>query len=46
MAIAGPTPGWVTKTHKRFIAKDRRLLKELEDAIGGSEKTSAYLPRS
>ena len=46
MAITGPSPGWVTKTHKRFISKDRHLLKQLEDAIRGSEKTSTYRPKS
>ncbi|KAF5327197.1 hypothetical protein D9619_004708 [Psilocybe cf. subviscida] len=32
-ASAGPTPGWVTKTHKRHISKDRALLKQLEGAL-------------
>lgn len=27
----GPKPGWTTKTHKRYISKDRALLKQLED---------------
>jgi hypothetical protein len=39
-AIAGPAPGWKTKTHKRYISKDRTLLKELEEALQGSERTS------
>lgn len=43
MAIAGPAPGWKTKTHKRFISKDRELLKQLEDASRGSEQKSAYV---
>jgi hypothetical protein len=38
--IAGPAPGWKTKTHKRYISKDRTLLKELEEALQGSERTS------
>jgi hypothetical protein len=46
MAIAGPTPGWKTKTHKRFVSKDRLLLKQLEEALLGSEKTSAYTDHS
>ncbi|KAH9481785.1 Protein DENND6B [Psilocybe cubensis] len=29
-APAGPPPGWTTKTHKRYISKDRALLKKLE----------------
>jgi len=37
--IAGPAPGWKTKTHKRYISKDRTLLKELEEALQGSERT-------
>jgi hypothetical protein len=40
MVIAGPVPGWKTKTHKRYISKDRSLLKELEEALRGSERTS------
>jgi len=39
MAIAGPVPGWKTKTHKRFISKDRLLLKQLEEAQKGSEQS-------
>jgi len=39
MAIVGPVPGWKTKTHKRYILKDRSLLKELEEALEGSERT-------
>ena len=31
--IAGPAPGWQTKTHNRYISKDRDLLKQLEHAI-------------
>ncbi|KAI0067175.1 DUF1630-domain-containing protein [Artomyces pyxidatus] len=33
--IVGPLPGWQTKTHKRFISKDRPLLQRLEDAFRG-----------
>src|ERR1700691_2776164 len=42
MAIAGPVPGWKTKTHKRFISKDRLLLKQLEEAQKGSEQSSTF----
>lgn len=28
--IIGPPPGWETKTHNRYISKDRELLKVLE----------------
>uniref|UniRef100_D8PVD3 UDENN domain-containing protein n=1 Tax=Schizophyllum commune (strain H4-8 / FGSC 9210) TaxID=578458 RepID=D8PVD3_SCHCM len=31
-ATAGPRPGWKTKTHKRYVSKDRSLLKQLETA--------------
>ncbi|KAL1744012.1 hypothetical protein HDZ31DRAFT_39588 [Schizophyllum fasciatum] len=31
-ATAGPRPGWKTKTHKRYVSKDRALLKQLESA--------------
>lgn len=31
--LPGPTPGWKTKTHKRYISKDRSLLKALEQAV-------------
>ncbi|KAF9266460.1 DUF1630-domain-containing protein [Marasmius fiardii PR-910] len=34
----GPAPGWKTLTHKRYISKDRVLLKRLEDACRGSEE--------
>lgn len=30
--IPGPAPGWKTKTHRRYISKDRSLLKTLEQA--------------
>ena len=30
--LPGPIPGWKTKTHKRYISKDRGLLKTLEQA--------------
>ncbi|EIN04033.1 DUF1630-domain-containing protein [Punctularia strigosozonata HHB-11173 SS5] len=32
--VAGPAPGWTTKTHKRYISKDRALLKRMENARG------------
>ena len=31
--LSGPVPGWKTKTHKRYISKDRNLLKSLEQAV-------------
>ncbi|KAJ7650783.1 hypothetical protein FB45DRAFT_888787 [Roridomyces roridus] len=37
-ARAGPEPGWKTRTHTRYVSKDRALLRRLEDACGsGSE---------
>jgi len=42
----GPPPGWKTKSHKRFISKDRDLLKQLEGACrsgGDRAKTEASL---
>jgi hypothetical protein len=33
----GPSPGWKT-THKRFISKDRVLLKKVENCCRGSQK--------
>ncbi|KAL0577978.1 hypothetical protein V5O48_004015 [Marasmius crinis-equi] len=38
LANPGPAPGWKTTTHKRYISKDRTLLKQLEDACKGSEQ--------
>ncbi|GLB40135.1 putative stabilization of polarity axis [Lyophyllum shimeji] len=35
---AGPAPGWKSKTHKRYISKDRALLKQLETALRGDER--------
>lgn len=37
-APAGPPPGWKTQTHKRYISKDRVLLKQLENAVRGDDK--------
>jgi len=38
----GPSPGWKTKTHKRYTSKDRQLLQTLETTAGiGNAKTSA-----
>ena len=31
--LLGPAPGWRTKTHRRYISKDRRLLKAFEQAV-------------
>ncbi|KAF7317803.1 UDENN domain-containing protein [Mycena kentingensis (nom. inval.)] len=39
-APAGPPPGWKTRTHTRYISKDRALLRRLEEACStqGSER--------
>ncbi|KAJ6608667.1 hypothetical protein B0H10DRAFT_1815325 [Mycena sp. CBHHK59/15] len=38
-ARAGPVPGWKTRTHTRYVSKDRALLRRLEDACArGSER--------
>ncbi|KAE9409613.1 hypothetical protein BT96DRAFT_984670 [Gymnopus androsaceus JB14] len=37
-ATPGPIPGWMTRLRKRYISKDRVLLKQLEDACRGSEQ--------
>lgn len=42
---AGPAPGWKSKTHKRYISRDRALLKKVEDALKGNERSSEHLPR-
>ncbi|KAI9568201.1 hypothetical protein HD554DRAFT_2100798 [Boletus coccyginus] len=33
----GPSPGWTTKTHRRYVSKDRQLLKSLEKGCAGHE---------
>ncbi|KII89815.1 hypothetical protein PLICRDRAFT_108142 [Plicaturopsis crispa FD-325 SS-3] len=38
LAAPGPEPGWKTKTHNRYISKDRPLLKRLVDACRGDER--------
>ncbi|KAL0065222.1 hypothetical protein AAF712_007733 [Marasmius tenuissimus] len=39
----GPAPGWKTSTHKRYISKDRTLLKQLEDACAkGTEQDKLH----
>ena len=45
---AGPPPGWKTRTHRRYISKDRALLKQLENAIKGNDQARklALLPFS
>jgi hypothetical protein len=41
-AMAGPPPGWTTRTHKRHISKDRALLATCEAALAsGSEQARA-----
>jgi hypothetical protein len=42
-APAGPAPGWKTKTHRRYISKDRVLLKQLENALKGGDKARGFL---
>ncbi|KAJ7346967.1 DUF1630-domain-containing protein [Mycena albidolilacea] len=38
-ARAGPPPGWKTRTHTRYVSKDRALLRRLEDVCAnGSER--------
>ncbi|KAG2756966.1 DUF1630-domain-containing protein [Suillus brevipes Sb2] len=34
--MAGPPPGWCTRTHRRYISKDRQLLKAIEKACNAS----------
>ncbi|KAK0204479.1 hypothetical protein DFS33DRAFT_1320461 [Desarmillaria ectypa] len=34
----GPSPGWKTKVHKRYISKDHAVLKQLESACRGTEQ--------
>ena len=43
-APVGPPPGWKTKTHKRYISKDRELLKRLENALKGGDQARASFP--
>lgn len=33
--FSGPSPGWKTKTHKRYTSKERQLLQTLESTAGG-----------
>lgn len=40
--IVGPPPGWCTKTHRRYISKDRQLLKAIEKACQASDQDSAF----
>ncbi|KAH8099999.1 hypothetical protein BXZ70DRAFT_989710 [Cristinia sonorae] len=35
---AGPAPGWKSKTHKRYISRDRALQKKIEDACKGNDR--------
>ncbi|KAF9016266.1 DUF1630-domain-containing protein [Hymenopellis radicata] len=37
MKPPGPSPGWKTKTHKRYISKDQHLLARLESSCRGSD---------
>ncbi|KAI0711896.1 hypothetical protein C8T65DRAFT_708036 [Cerioporus squamosus] len=36
--VVGPSPGW-RSTHKRYISRDHALLKQLEQACRGSERS-------
>ncbi|EIM91458.1 DUF1630-domain-containing protein [Stereum hirsutum FP-91666 SS1] len=38
-AVTGPPPGWKTKTHKRYISKDKILFVQMEDALRGGSQT-------
>ncbi|KAF9647157.1 DUF1630-domain-containing protein [Thelephora ganbajun] len=42
--LPGPTPGWKTKTHKRYISKDRSLLKILEQVVLKSDSEAQQEP--
>ncbi|GBE88217.1 DUF1630-domain-containing protein [Sparassis crispa] len=33
----GPSPGWTSRTHKRYISRDRALLQQVQDACRGSD---------
>lgn len=35
--FAGPSPGWKTKTHRRYTSKDRQLLRNLETTAGNGD---------
>ncbi|TCD70207.1 hypothetical protein EIP91_004387 [Steccherinum ochraceum] len=35
---AGPPPGWRSKSHKRYISRDRTVLKKIESACRGDER--------
>lgn len=41
--FAGPSPGWKTKTHKRYTSKDRQLLQTLEAAAGSGNAKAREL---
>ncbi|KAJ7187904.1 hypothetical protein C8R46DRAFT_1205136 [Mycena filopes] len=46
-ARAGPPPGWKTRTHTRYVSKDRPLLRRLEEACArgsDSERPSTFCP--
>jgi hypothetical protein len=47
LAGPGPSPGWKTKTHKRYTSKDRQLLQTLESTAGsGNTKACESQPAS
>ncbi|KAI0925944.1 hypothetical protein AcW1_008239 [Taiwanofungus camphoratus] len=35
---AGPLPGWKSRTHKRYVSRDRALLQQLQAACVGSDR--------
>lgn len=39
---AGPPPGWKTTTHRRYISKDRDLLKKVEIALKGDNRARKF----
>lgn len=44
LGSAGPAPGWKTKTHRRYISKDRDLLKQLVHACyKGNDTTRNFI---
>ena len=41
---AGFPPGWRTKTHNRYISKDKSLLAWLEDCMRGTDSGLSFVP--
>jgi len=42
VAAVGPPPGWTTRTHRRYISRDRALLKRMQEACAGGEEDRAW----